>query len=381
MKKNQITRLIKNEWNSKNTLRRLNLGLVALATIVCVSGGVKIISSKILKPSQAKISLTYQSASDGLNPNGTRFNAYEMVSDEVLKKASKSLGYNINKDDIWVGLPQSTDNSSNTTDYYLYYKGKHGSDVLKAVLDAWSDTFEAEHTSNADSAEFKSPEENTDFIYSTKWYENQIQEIASYAKSHLKKENKWKNSDNVNYQTVYDEAQNLIDVDLNNLKTYIIQNGVSMDNSSLKNATEYKDRLLQMKKDNHDAQYNNRREAISLYDPTLFPTISVPSISSGTYYITTTKTGLDYIYDAASVASGNSLDVQKQISEDQLIVSKMGNISSEESIKKAKNMSKSIEKKITKLGKKLKTIDNEYKETQEEPYYRLLVNGQEYTGN
>ena len=183
----------------------------------------------------------------------------------------------------------------------------------------------------------------------------------------------------VTFKNIYDSANNIINVDVENFKTYIISNGISKDSISLVNAIAYKDRLLSDKKTNYEAQYENRRNAITLYDMTLFPTISVPSISNGTYYITTTKTGLDYIYDAAANASSNSLATQRMISDDQLLIANMNEEEIDtEALKKAESMYEQLQEQITKLGKQLKELDDEYNSTQIEPYYRIQIDGEDY---
>lgn len=366
----KLVNIIKTEWQTKNILRRANLVLAASATIVCCIGIVKVGKSKLFKPSEAKISLTYEGASKGLNPNGTRFDPYLMISKNVVKKAEKSLGKDIDTSKLWVGLPTNSSSDSTATDYYLYYSGSDGENVLNAVVDAWGNMFENTYTESTASTDYEEFEDDTDYIYIADWIENEANQISSYAKTRLKKDNVWKSSDGISYQSLYDEIQNFINVDIADYRTYIIQNGITKDADALKQTIAYKDRLLQMKKDNYDAQYDNRREAITLYDPTLFPTISVPSISSGTYYITTTKTGLDYIYDAASVASSNSLDIQKTLSNDKLLIA---NMSGNNSSKEADEMVENLEKKINELSAKLQNTDTEYQETEEEPYYRVRI--------
>lgn len=373
-----MAKVIQAEWQSKRVFKRANLLLVATASLICIGGAFKIGKEKLIKPTQAKISLAYQSASNGLNPNGTRFNPYLMISDDTIKTAEKQLGYNIDKLKIWVGLPEKSSSDSTATDYYLYYSGKNGEEVLKAVLTAWDEMFASKYTESTKSVMYEAPDGDSDYIYIANWLEEETSQIASYANTRLKKDNTWTSEDGTSYQSIYDETQTILDTDIENLKTYIIQNGISKDPDSLKQTVAYKDRLLSMKKDNYDSQYKNRRDAITLYDPTLFPTISVPSISSGTYYITTTKTGLDYIYDAASVASSNSVDVQRQLSDDKQLVANMSGPMTEDQKETVEAMCDDIEEKIKDLGKKLENTDKEYKETQEEPYYRITVNGSSF---
>ena len=375
----KILKIIKTEWNTKNILVRANLVLACMALLVCLGYAGVTVKGKLDKTVNARISLTYQEAANGLNPNGTRFNPYFIISEEVLKKAEEKLGYEINTSNIWISFPSTTNKTSYTTDFYINYNGDHdGAEVLQAVASSWAQLFEEKYTYNNSSVTYNEPSEDTDYIYLVTWLSNEASEISSYAKKRMKENNTW-NDDGTTFRTIYDSAQNLIDVEIENFKTFIVQNGVSKDASSLINSMAYKDRLLSDKKQNFEAQYQNRRDAITLYDPTLFPTISVPSISSGTYYITTTKTGLDYIYDAAASASSSSLATQRMIREDELLVANMSTDSSDTAnLEVAEQMYEKLKDSIQSLGEKLQDLDVKYNSQQLEPYYRIVVNGEEY---
>lgn len=367
--------LIKKEWQSKKMLNRLTLISATLAICVACCGVAKIAKSKLNKPKQAKISLNYQTASEGQNPNGTRFNPYEIVSDEVLEMASETLGYTIDSSSVWISLPTSGSNSSISTDYYLYCDSKDGDSVLKAILDAWSTKFETTHTVSHSSLIYDEPIDDTDYIFLENWLENEATDLLSYAKTRLKADNTWVNNDNEGFQSIYDSVENFINNDIAKYKTYIIENGITKDAATLKRTIAYKDKLLLNKKDNYDAQYSNRLKAIKLYDPTLFPTISVPSISSGTYYITTTKTGLDYIYDAASIASTNATDIQTTLNDDTQLVNNMKKSGTNET---AETTYKNLLNRLNELSEKLQKLDTQYKNEKEEPYFSILVDGEEY---
>ena len=42
-------------------------------------------------------------------------------------------------------------------------------------------------------------------------------------------------------------------------------------------------------------------------------------------------------------------------------------------------MYEQLQEQITKLGKQLKELDDEYNSTQIEPYYRIQINGEDYS--
>lgn len=369
------------KWAGGDLFTKTTILIACLALLICCGGGVKIVKDKLESSMSAMVSLTYQEAADGLNPNGTRFNPYLMVSEDVINQTEEKLGVTIDQEDLWLSFPQITNKSNYTTDFYVNYKGPYNKkEVLETVVTIWANLFEENYTYNNSSVLYTDSNEDTDYIYLVTWLTNEANEIASYAKTRMKEDNVY-SLNGITFKNIYDSANNIIDVDIENFKTYITTNGVSNDTVALVNSITYKDRLLSDKKTNYEAQYQNRRGAISLYDMTLFPTISVPSVSNGIYYITTTKTGLDYIYDAAANASSNSLSTQRMISDDQLLIANMDeeNGTNTEVLKQATNLYKQLKEQISSLGKQLKELDDSYNSTQIEPYYRIQIDGETFS--
>lgn len=359
-------------------LHSLWIAMVILAVLVGLAGAAKIAKEKIFVPASASISFTYANASKGLNPDGTRLNPYRIISDDVIESAEKELGYSIDKSLVWVRPAASSGAASYTTDYTLYYEGKHRSQVLKAILDAWAQSFNDRYSTYAVSLD-EAPE-NSDYIDYAQWALNEADKLSATAKNGVKTDNVWTDENGTSFKDLYDTAENLKNVDIANFKTYLIQNGITKDTGALKASISYKDKLLANKKALSDAQYQNREKAIQLYDPTLFPTISVPSISnSGKYYVTTTKTGLDDIYETAADFSAQSLAVQKMISEDQALLANIKEDSSKEECAEAEKMYQQIQDKLTELAKQINSLDKAYAEQKKKPFFRIQINGQEYT--
>ena len=353
----------------ENISEWLKLGYTALvvSTIAVAGLGVtKIGYEKISKPKTARISLVYENASKGLNPDGTRLDPYQVVSEQTLEKAEEKLGKKIDRTTVWIRPTTTANNTEYATDYTLYYKG-HSKKVLNAILDAWAENFNEKR--NLSQVDYAEADESIDYLDMSYWLENETNEILSYAKMRVKENNKWVSEDGVSFKDILDAAQNVVDVDIANYKTYVIQNGITSDVDKLRSALEYRDKLLSDKKAIYEAQYNNRKKAIELYDPTLFPTISVPSISGGVYYVTTTKTGLDDIYDEAASYSSMSLDTQKMLTDDKLMSQNMKTTSTKEQQSLADTMQNSVIKKIKALAEQLKAVDDEYVETEEKPYF------------
>ena len=59
-----------------------------------------------LQTSSVTIGLNYAEASNGLNPNGTKFNSSEIISTEVLERAIEKNGWNISAEKLICMSPE-----------------------------------------------------------------------------------------------------------------------------------------------------------------------------------------------------------------------------------------------------------------------------------
>ena len=114
--------------------------------------------------STAVISLVYQNASHGLYPDGTRIDAYLATSEDVLSAAEATLGYEIQRDSIWVRPSYSGKGSTYATDYTITYDGTHGDPVLRAVVNAWENAFSAHTGTNRSMIAYESYPADMDYI-------------------------------------------------------------------------------------------------------------------------------------------------------------------------------------------------------------------------
>ena len=77
--KEKIKQALRHIWTNKYRL------FFCLLTLCCLFGLVHYFKSA--DSATASLSFNYSEAALGMNPNKTRFNAYEIVSDEVMERA------------------------------------------------------------------------------------------------------------------------------------------------------------------------------------------------------------------------------------------------------------------------------------------------------
>lgn len=355
------------------------LALITSAFLICAAGGA--VYRHAHQTHTAVISLAYQSASRGLYPDGMRCDPYLATSEEVLGAAEDALGYTIPRESIWVRPSYTGRGATYATDYTITYQGADTA-VLPAVVRAWESAFAAHTGANRSATAYEAYPADMDYLDITSWLEKETEQIRYAANQRLKENRTWAPDDTetMTYADIVSAAENIKNTSISNLRTYIVQNGISKDPETLENTIAYRNRELQKRKDQTDAQYRNRLKAIALYDSTLFPTISVPSISNGTYYVTTTRTGLDYIYDAAQEFLNDSLSIQKTITENELLLASISDhgAPSADEIADADARISAIEQQICDLASELGKTDSAYESENYAPYYTVTIDGTAY---
>ena len=341
--------------------------LLLLMLIFCflVSGGYYYYKTTRPVEYTMTLSLVYQNASSGLTPSGTRYDPYLIVSDEIISPIEDEMGIDLN-DKIWIRSSPDTKGKSIAAEYVIHCRGlENGDEVLEKIAANYTDYFETHYTMNDSILEYKRPDKLLDYIEMTDYLEAKTSKITTFITKQIKLDESWCTADGANYQDLLEYGENILDIDIYNLRTFITQNGITKSATDIKNIYQYKNLLLEMDKQKAQQQYENRRTSIEMYDPTLFPTISVPSIKNGEYYVTTTKTGLDYIYDAASSFSESAYKLQTSISKNELTTK---NIHFSGYNAEAEQRIRDIESKITQLIENTKKMDSEYKESKRTKY-------------
>ena len=188
------------------------------------------------------ISLNYEIASKGLNPNNTRYNSYEIKSEEVLKdvierlKVSDRLTVSELSDSIEI------DNVSKKEDYILtdyvvrYERNPKIEDinpeiVLSTLFDSYYDYFLRNYTTNNQILAYDEPDkDNCDYLNLIDKMEVEVNQIQNYINDRMKENvSLFSDGTSESYQSLMERAENLKSVDLKNLRNEIIENGVTMD--------------------------------------------------------------------------------------------------------------------------------------------------------
>ena len=154
--KEKIKQALRHIWINKYRL------FFCLLTLCCLFGLVHYFKSA--DSATASISFNYSEAALGMNPNKTRFNAYEIVSDEVMERAIRRVGL---QDSLTASQlaqclylsPEGTGSANGSeyisTNYYLSINtrklelgSRKATDLLQSVCESYREIFQSNYCDN-----------------------------------------------------------------------------------------------------------------------------------------------------------------------------------------------------------------------------------------
>ena len=256
--KGKVKRAVQILWENKYRMAYYML-------ILCILfGSIHYVESGIW--SSANISFNYSEASLGLSPNKTRFNAYEIVSEEVMQRAIEKVGLqgSISASELAGHVfitPEGTGHVGGSDDYIstsyninlnadgLALKNRTTISLLKSICEAYREFFQENYCDNQDMLKEKL-EVTTDCEPYLRLNELELRAecIMRYLNARLSENKSYVDTENPdsstnNFTTLSKQINNIVDYDIPNVKAYVIEGGIAKDASLLISILEYKNKI------------------------------------------------------------------------------------------------------------------------------------------
>ena len=274
------------------------------------------------------ITINSESVSKGQNPDGTPFDIYQILSDEVLESASQKLGGKISAAELKQHLSVSDafgaksnqqmkqsildgeyDNTYFPTVYRLTYTKTPGrisaERILEAVTESYQEVYESSYLTY-------------DPMFEIDWasidtmdYYNRAEALRTEAMRILRflqdQENKnpviESSSQKLRYGDLTNDLWQLISVDIENHQAYIIQNSITSSRKELLRQFRYMEEIYVEEMERKTEEYLVLDEAVDMYDSTTTKVVFIPALDQdNSFYMNRTKVGLDYLVESADAA-------------------------------------------------------------------------------
>ena len=329
----------------------------------------------------AALSLNYSEASLGLNPNNTRFSAYELLSDEVLDRAIHLVGLQDSlSPETLAGCinitPVDTGNAGGDGSYIsttyevaldasaLKLEKNSVSALLENVCTAYKAYFLENHCDNQSILKIKL-EETTDcepYIRLNE-IELRVRQLNKYLNTRLSENKNFADSETgISFSEIDKRLQNIISYDIPNAKAYVVERGVAKDTSTLTQILAYKNTIEGLSVDKNMAYYAADNAGIALYEKSMSSVVMIPTIDEyEQYYMSRTKSAMDKMAKSADESLNEATGYRKNITETAYVIDRMSlGQTTEKALFTAQSMINKLETALNDISDDLYSLDLAY---------------------
>ena len=323
-------------------LRPYAIGMIAVFVICCLCAVFQMTNSKVVT-----VTINFASVSKGQNPDGTPFDIYQILSDEVLEAASQKLGGKISaaelKRHLSVSdalmaktneqLKQSILDGQNENTYFptvysltyatvsdeirkeglvqqvaAFFKGFAAPSmnrILEAVGQSYQEVYAASYLTYDAMFEIDWASIDTvDYYNRAEALRTEAMRIFRFLQDETNKNpTAGSSSGNLTYADLSNDLWQLINVDIENHKAYIIQNNITTSRKDLLRQFRYMEEIHVEEKERRTEEYRILDEAVDMYDSTTTKVVFIPALDQDdSFYMNRTKVGLDYLVEKADNA-------------------------------------------------------------------------------
>ena len=342
------------------------------------------------------LSLNYEEASKGQNPNLTRYNVYELKSDRVMERVISNAGLQdvLTPTELSEHIDIAENSSGKTIDpndsstYYIStsytvsyrmnreIKNISVDDMMTLICKSYNDMFHEEYVGTKSVLKYDLGDiEGKEYIEIAKLFTNKSDQMLRYIQQRIE-ENATYRSDitGQSFQTIKKMIQNV-----QNYSTFVLESGLSRNKDHYIRTLNYKNDMLNINYQKFMIDYNVRKQQVQDYDSAMIGTVMVPSINEKQeYYMSRTNTGTDYLTKEAdySLSQGNAVD--RDIIDNNDIIAKVNaSTADEESYKKADELIETVDEELKQVANTADTTDKEYIKHTTKDYLTFT----EYTGS
>ena len=330
------------------------------------------------------LSLNYEEASKGQNPNLTRYNVYELKSDRVMERVISNAGLQdvLTPTELSEHIDIAENSSGKTIDpndsstYYIStsytvsyrmnreIKNISVDDMMTLICKSYNDMFHEEYVGTKSVLKYDLGDiEGKEYIEIAKLFTNKSDQMLRYIQQRIE-ENATYRSDitGQSFQTIKKMIQNVQNYSIKKYSAFVLESGLSRNKDHYIRTLNYKNDMLNINYQKFMIDYNVRKQQVQDYDSAMIGTVMVPSINEKQeYYMSRTNTGTDYLTKEAdySLSQGNAVD--RDIIDNNDIIAKVNaSTADERSYKKADELIKTVDEELKQVANTADTTDKEY---------------------
>lgn len=352
------------------------------------------------------LTLNYSGIEEGLNPDGSKFNIFEMTSNDVLNRTVANLNIpNLTVDDLKDRIDIYAQGMQNITsrvkesivngktysyapnEFTISYSqksklGKNSThDVLEAMAKAYTDYFfenyvEKNNILDIDTEQF----DGTEYIVVADMLEAKINSMIKYCENASKENSAFVSAETgKSFEDLKTTLDTLLSVEVEKYRSYVAKSALAVDREALLSMLEYTIENLSITFDKAYTRHNTMIDGINVYDQSVTKVVFIPSFDiNDDFYMSRTKTGIDYLTTRASSYGLEAENIRKRIDYCQYLLD-IYRAGPEpggdyEAIRqRADELLADIETRLADISETAKITDNEYRDYKSKKYLEFKM--------
>ena len=315
-----------------------------LIFVIAVSGIFGIFNHIKAKHSvTAVVALNYSEASQAQNSNGTRYNMAEIICDEVVAKAIemgafKDVTVKQLKDCLCV-YPYVQGDVNDKANYHIstefvveYHASKHtdhldAENVITLITSAYKEYYIEKYTDNFSltGKEEKVDYGTMEYMDIVAYFNKEATAVLNYLYGLAEKGPSFVTKNNTTFHAIAQKVHQFKETQIDqNLKSLVLQHGVVRDKDSYIERLSYQNKNTDFDRQRNKASFDICNKATQMYSEEMTRVVLVPTWDEGgKYYMGRTKVGIDELSVMATTFSDNVASNEKEIMDNNLVISKM----------------------------------------------------------
>ncbi len=398
---NEVFKSVKIDFADRSCARKTLIACLKLRTPICILLVVATVMAgtyffiKSDNTATTEMSLNYEQSANGLNPNSTRFNAYDIASHEVVERMLTYSGIDPETVDInsivnGISIRPTNAKSFSKDDYFIStsfqitlkkpssIKGISTHDLLNFLCKAYKDNLYSKYTENRSILDFDIDQfKDVEFLEIADLLDLKAQQIEKYLNTRVKQGKSFTEQEtDETFKSLVQKVEDLREYDIGKYRAFVIQTGCSHDKARYIKALSYINLVKKLGYDKDMAAYLVHKSGIQMYNEAMISVVMIPSVDleKNTYYMSKTKTAMDYMASKADNYLATAQETAKEISVNEETSGKISaGANSSAEIKKAADMIEEIRRKFSDLSRQIETVDKAYVKYKTKDYLTFKI--------
>lgn len=296
--------------------RRKMAALGALFFTACFAGQ---LAAGSWAPSML-MAFNYEEASRGQNPNATRFNESSILSDGILEQVIQRGGLHLSVEQLSGCLSISTPLDAEkldvaqesdlkiSTEYRIRCSERAAlyradpKTVLNLLADVYWENFVKDYAENDSVLDLSFEKlEGMEYLDVKDYLEMQANKLQNYLPGYSSESSSFRAAESgETFPSLSQKISNFIDIELERYQAFVLENGLSLKQSTYQSRMQYANRLLNTERRKDMASHDVRIEAVNMYNAYMTRFVLIPTYDTDKeFYMSKTKVGVDYFADEA----------------------------------------------------------------------------------